>query len=67
MKSNSRLMAAAPDLLRACKLAILIHDTLSSQKAVQDFAKREGFFPFFDPGQAATIRAAIEKAEGGAA
>jgi hypothetical protein len=61
---NADLVASAPALLEACKLAMLVHDTLASQEVVRKFASDQKFFPFFDPGQAAFVRGVIAQAEG---
>lgn len=53
--ANGTLIAAAPDLLAACKIALLAFDTM---------IKFEESRQFCDPGQMVMLRAAIAKAEG---
>jgi hypothetical protein len=50
-KDRADLFAAAPDLLEACKLVLLAHESAGAHSTI-------------DPGQAVRIRAAIAKAEG---
>ena len=52
---NALLIASAPELLAACKVALLAFDTM---------IQHEESRPYCDPGQMVKLRAAIWKAEG---
>jgi hypothetical protein len=61
MEANARLIAAAPDLLAACKSAMELLDGLGGADVLGDF------FAARADDESAKLMAAIAKAEGGAA